>query len=186
MILMEDMVLLARNTVVAKLAALMQVPIRLSDDQAPESTPPYGYYSIVTPYAATGELGSHIQQTKTDTGTGEKFVQDIRYEHPELVLSFSFCSSNRVLEDGTCVNGEAESMLLAMKAVAWLKHEGASELSAQNFVVSRVSGCASRSGFSSDVFVRRWGFDVSIRYKAMTIRRDNILENVLVTQQEKE
>jgi len=180
-ILMEDMIIRARNIIVSRLAAATGVPIRLSDEQDPDAEPPYGYYSIVTPYAPTGELGSYTQRTEVGPD-GQKYIEDIRSEHPEMALSFSFCSANRQAPGGEQVNGETEAMSLAMKAAAWFLHEGRTDLSFEGLVVLRVSNCSSRSGIVGDVYVRRWGFDVTVRYKAMTVRYERIAESVRVIQ----
>ena len=186
MILMEDMVIHTRNIVVSKLAATTGLNISLSDEQNPEDEPPYGYYSIISPYVPTGEMGSHIQHTETNPDTGEKYIRDVRYEHPSMVLSFNFCSRNRKLANGVQVNGETEAMSLAMKAVAYLKHAGVEALSNEGAVVLSVSNCASRSGIVGDEYVRRWGFDVTLRYKAITVNNIGIAEEVRTNQQQEE
>lgn len=186
-ILMEDMIIRAKNIIISKLAAATGVTIRLSDEQDPEAPAPYGYYSFVTPYVPTGELGSHTQRTLTDPGTGEKYIQDICAEYPEMALSLSFCSANRQTSGGEQINGETEAMNLAMKAAAWLLNKGRAELSLEHdLVVLRIGNCASRSGIVGDEYVRRWGFDMSVRYKAMTVRDDQIAENVRMIQMKEE
>lgn len=179
-ILMDEMIIKARNIIISGLAAATGVAVRLSDEQDPEDEPPYAYYSIVTPYASTGEFGSHIRKVVKDAEDGKKYIHDYRYEHPEMVLSFNFCSANRQLDDGTSINGENEAMSFAMKGVAWFKNEGAAALSASHLVVLQITNCASRSGILADEYIRRWGFDAAVRYKAITKRIDDIVENANV------
>ena len=183
-ILMEEMVIRVRNIVIAKLAATTGLVISLSDEQEPEAEPPYGYYSIITPYASTGEFGSHIRQVETDPDSGERYICEVRYEHPEMLLSLNFCSKSRKTPDGRMINGENEAMQYAMKAVGWLKHAGAAELSLEEIVVLRTSNCSSRSGIVGDEYVRRWGFDVALRYKSMTVNNVGIAESVRIYQKE--
>lgn len=186
LVLMDEEILRARNLVVSGLAAATGVRISLSDEQDPAADPPYGYYSVITPYASTGELGSHTQIPGMDPETGRKYLTDVRAEYPEMVLSFSFCSANRQLPDGTQVNGEAEAMALALKGAAWLLHEGREKLSFANLVILRVGNSASRSGTVGDVYVRRWGFDAAIRYKALTARKLDVIGQVITYQSKEE
>ena len=181
---MDKAILWIRNTVVSMMAAKLGIPIALSDEQDPKVPPSYGYYSFVTPYAPTGELGSHTRMVIVDPETQQRFIQDVRAEYPEMVLSFSFCSSNRILEVETETIGENEAMSLAMGGAAWLLQEGRAALSLLGIVVLRVSNAASRSGLFADEYIRRWGFDVTIRYKAITIRRDDIIEKIITIREE--
>lgn len=175
---MDEIILWGRNTIVSALADAIGVKITLSEEQDPMAEPPYGYYSVITPYAPGGEFGTHIRLVAVDPQTSQKYLDDIRAEYPEMLLSFTFCGTNRQLPDRSEVNGEAEALALAMKGVAWFLQVGKSELSAKHLVVLRVSNAASRSGTVGDVYVRRWGFDVAIRYKAMTVQRLDIVEHV--------
>lgn len=179
-ITMDEEILRARNLIVSKLAAETGVIIQLSDELEPETDPPYGYYTFITPYASTGEMGIHTQIREIDSGTGKLYIKAVRSESPSMVLSFNFCSKNRKLPDGTQINGENEAMALAAKAVAYLKHDGATVLSFAELVVVGVNNFSSRSGIIGDEIIRRWGFDLTVRYTANTIRKDGIVENVRI------
>ena len=164
-ITMEHEIIRIRNLVVSELAKETGTQITLSDEQDPTADPPYGYYSVISPYVSSGELGSHVQRTAIAPDDGCRYIENIRFEHPEMVMPFNFCSNN-----------DAEAMQLTMKAAGWLLHEGRSLLSLENIVVLRVGNAASRSGLIGDEYVRRWGFDVTIRYKALTVRKDEIIQ----------
>ena len=175
---MDQAILRARNIIVSKLIKALGIPVRLSDEQDPEALPPYAYYSFISPYISSGEFGNHTRRVIVDPGTQDRYIQDIRAEYPEMALSFTVCSATRI-QNGVEINGEAEALQLAAKGVGWFKHAGATELSFDGLVVLRVDNFASRSGLVADEYVRRWGFDVAIRYKAQTIRIDDIVERVI-------
>lgn len=177
---MEEAVIFYRNRVVSLLSAATGVSIRLSDEQDPEALPPYGYYSLITPYASSGELGNHVRTVITDVQTQKLYIQNIRAEHAQMHFSFTFCSKNRHLAGGADIVGENEAMQLALKGAGWLRQEGAQALSLIGLAVLRVGNLASRSGVIADEYVRRWGFDVALRYKAITVRTDDIVERINV------
>jgi len=181
-ITMDQAIIRARNLVVSKLAAAVAIPVRLSDEQDPEAPPPYCYYSFISPYVPTGEFGNHTRQVIVDPETQTKYIRDVRAEYPEMILSFTFCSRNRQAEKGEEINGETEALQLAAKAAGWFVQEGGFALSMDGLAVLRVNNLASRSGILADEYVRRWGFDVAIRYKAQTIRIDGIIERVITKQ----
>lgn len=179
---MDQAIIWARDTIVAGLAKAAGIPVRLSDEQDPEEAPPYAYYSMITPYVPTGEYGNHVRQAVKIPGAKETYIRDIREENPEMSLSFTFCSRNRTADDGTEINGETEALQLAARGAAWFCSEGAASLSAAGLAVLRVSSFASRSGLLADEYVRRWGFDAAIRYKALSVRYDGRIERVHLKQ----
>lgn len=179
---MDQAIIWARDTVVAGLAKAAGIPVRLSDEQDPEEEPPYAYYSMITPYVPTGEYGNHVRQAVKIPGAKETYIRDIREENPEMSLSFTFCSRNRTADDGTEINGETEALQLAARGAAWFLNEGGTSLSAAGLAVLRVGSFASRSGILADEYVRRWGFDAAIRYKALSVRYDGRIERVHLKQ----
>ena len=176
---MDEAVINAVNSVISKLYKFLEIPIRLSDLSMPEEDYPYMYYNFISAYIPQNELGNHKRIVIAEPGYQKKYIHDIREEHPEMSLSFTACSANRD-ENGTWINGEAEAMQIATKAVGWFSHEGAEALMFDNLAVVNVSNFTSRSAILVDEYVRRWGFDVNIRYKAVTVRVDDVVEKMII------
>ena len=57
-----------RNAVVKLLWQYLGVPVILSDQVQPEAEPPFGIYTVTTPYASTGELGEYSKEDAEDGG----------------------------------------------------------------------------------------------------------------------
>lgn len=179
---LDKAIIWARNLTILLLSRALDIKISLSESQDPTDAPPYGYYSFVTPYAPTGELGSHELHPIIDPKTGQKQLLNIRWEHPRMVLSFCFCSTDHMDDTGAQINGENEAMTLALQGAGWFKNEGCELLSREGLVVLAVGNISSRSGLFADEVIRRWGFDVTLRYKAITTRVDDIIEKISIVQ----
>ena len=54
-----------RNELVNSLHGALGIDVILSDQASPERDVPFLIYSITTPYAPTGEFGSHYQKQTT-------------------------------------------------------------------------------------------------------------------------
>jgi hypothetical protein len=169
-----------RNTLTKKLAEYLGCPIVLSDQTEPVEAFPFGFYSVLTPYAPTGEQGNHSHTLNPDGVT----VNAVRREQPHATISFTFCSVNRWTRgpDGAdaepYIYGEDEAQRLAEKAQGYFLHVGYDTLSNLGVVVVDVSNATNRTGLIVDEAARRYGFDVRVRYTRIDARTDGTVERV--------
>lgn len=89
-----------RNELVNSLHGALGIDVILSDQASPERDVPFLIYSITTPYAPTGEFGSHYQKQTTGKD-GKIYIEDQRREQPSATFSFTACSENRWADRGT-------------------------------------------------------------------------------------
>ena len=52
-----------RNTITKRLEDYLGCPVKLSDQASPVPEFPYGYYSVTTPYGASGEHGDYTTES---------------------------------------------------------------------------------------------------------------------------
>ena len=159
-----------RDPVVDQLEAYMGVPLVLFAQEAPRPDYPFIYYSVLTPYSPTGELGVYEWEAGPEDGT----VTTTRTEHPSATFSFTACSQNRKTPGGFIL-GEDEAISIAEKAHGWFLHVGYPALSMQSIVVAQVTNVANRNALMFDEISRRWGFDVRINYPRVDERVDPII-----------
>lgn len=153
-------------------------PVVLSDQVQPEAPFPFGIYSITTPYAPTGEMGDYT------TAAAEGGVEIIRMEMPSATFSFTFCSQNRIGDDGEVISGADEAGELASRAIGWFQHVGYDDISRLGITIVEVGQAQDRTTLIIDEAARRVGFDVRIRYTRTDTRKVSVVEKVNITEKE--
>lgn len=148
-----------RNIVTNGLSNYLKVPVVLASQVEPEQDYPFIIYSVTAPYIPENTLGEYRQG-----GDGE----EIRREQPTCTWSFTACSANRRIQSGFIL-GEDEAMELANQALGWFLHAGYEYTSGNGITIVDTGNVQERSVLEVDEAVRRYGFDVTIRY----IREDN-------------
>jgi len=177
-----------RNPITARLEDYLGIPVKLSDQTSPVPDPPFCFYSVITPYATTGEQGDYDVSNITETSQ----VTITRTEQPSATFSFTFASFNRWSKDASgndCepyINGEDESQSLAEKAQGFFLMTERDALSNKGIVVVDVTNATPRISLVVDEAARRYGFDVRIRYTRADSRIEETVGSVVTTQQEKE
>lgn len=145
----------ARNLIIGGLQKHIGATVVLSDDIADRPEYPYGYYSVLAARISDHAFG--LMETR-------KGIQS-RSERVSATLSFTFCSENRSLENGTFIYGEDEALGLAEKANGFFLLNAHNIQTAKgDVVISRVGSVANRSGFLVEDTVRRYGFDIAFSY----------------------
>jgi len=163
-----------RNTITKRLESYLGIPVELSDQTSPVPDYPFCYYSVITPYAPTGEFGNYSIQDNP----GETTITTIRTEQPSATFSFVFCSENRWTLDETgaeiepYIYGEDEAQSLAEKAQGFFLLTEYSVLSNLGIVVVDVTNTTNRTTLVVDEAARRYGFDVRVRYMRSDSRTD--------------
>lgn len=163
-----------RNKLIALLWDYLGCPVILSDQVQPEAQPPFGIYSVTTPYAATGELGDYI------TIPAEDGAKVIRTEMPSATFSFTFCGQNRTGEHGEAISGADEAEELAWKAIGWFQHVGYDDISKLGITIVEVGQAQDRTTLVIDEAARRVGFDVRIRYTRTDTRNVSVIESTSI------
>lgn len=167
-----------RNRLVKLLWDYLGCPVVLSDQVQPEAPFPFGIYSITTPYASTGELGDYA------TAAAEGGAEIARMEMPSATFSFTFCSQNRIGDDGEEINGADEAGELASRAIGWFLHAGYDDISQLGVTIVEVGQAQDRTTLIIDEAARRVGFDVRIRYTRVDTRKVSVIEKVNITEKE--
>lgn len=167
-----------RNKLISLLWDYLGRPVILSDQVQPELDFPYGIYSITTPYAPNGELGDY---TTAETEGG---VEITRMEMPSATFSFTFCSMNRIGENGEQINGADEAEELAQKAIGFFLHVGYDEISQLGITIVDVGQAQNRTTLVIDEAARRVGFDVRIRYTRLDARKTSVVETTPIIEKE--
>jgi len=166
-----------RNPITQRLEKYLGIPVKLSDQTSPVPESPFCFYSVITPYASTGELGHYDVSNITDTSK----VTITRTEQPSATFSFTFASFNRWTKDAEgndCepyIYGEDESVSLSEKAQGFFLHTGRDALSSLGIVVVDVTNAVQRTSLVVDEAARRHGFDVRVRYT----RTDSLIEETV-------
>lgn len=169
-----------RNIITTHLEEFLEIPVVLSDQVAPVPDFPLCYYSVISPYASTGEMGNYL----IEDIDGETDVKTIRQEQPNATFSFTVCSINRWSKDENgedtepYIFGEDEAQSLAEKAQSFFLLTGYDILSNLGIVVADVTNTANRTTLMVDESARRWGFDVRIRYTREDSRKDRTIDKV--------
>ena len=135
-----------RNLLILQLFAYLDGPkVVLSDQVMPEADYPYLYYQSVQqrisgPYNVTQQIGTDCAQ--------------IRREQAQASFSFTACALS-----------DDEALSLADQAQGFFLWSGRQILAAQGVVVLEVQNTQNRSAFEVDNTVRRYGFDLLVRYE---------------------
>jgi len=156
-----------RDPVVDRLAEYLNIPVILSDQEAPRPAYPFVHYSVIAPYIPNGEYGAY----SIEDGEDEESLISTRSEQPHATFSFTVCSENRH-EGKRYISGEDEAMRYAERAQGFFLHAGRAALSSIGIVVVEVMNSASRSLLDVDEVSRRWGFDLRVRYTKIDERED--------------
>jgi len=165
-----------RNTVISLLIEYLGMPVVLSDQTSPVPPYPCGYYTIMTPYAPVGEMGSIAWTPNYDEG---RTITTTRIEQPYAAFSFTFCSENR-REGDSFVLGEDEALAFAEKAQGFFLHVGYDILSNNGIVINQVTNVSNRTSLVVDEAARRYGFDVRLRYTRVDARQDRTIGTVKI------
>ena len=170
-----------RNALISLLSKHMGMKITLAEQIHPVKQLPYCYYSVLTPYAPIGEMGDYsIRPSSKDSG-----VISTRREMPHATFSFTFVSQSRYVNCGTFVYGEDEAQQMAEQAQGYFLHVGYDELSRLGIVVVEIRNVTNRTTLVVDEDVRRYGFDVRIRYTRTDEREDATVGSVSLKRKEK-
>ncbi len=163
-----------RNSVINGLEEYLGRPVILSDQIANAPEFPYSYYSILTPRISTHSFGLQCVEEKDN---GEYILK--RQEPVKATLSFTFCSKNRELEDGSYIFGEDEAVELAEKAHGFFLLV-AHNIQTENgdIVIDKVGTVSKRSSFVVEETVRRYGFDVQLSYIRTDEMPASVIQNV--------
>ena len=168
-----------RNAVVKLLWQYLGVPVILSDQVQPEAEPPFGIYTVTTPYASTGELGEYSKEDAEDGGLLEH-----RREMPSATFSFTFCSENRTGEDGEEISGADEAEDLAEKAAGYFLHTRYDAFLKLGITIVDVGQVGDRTTLGVEEAARRKGFDVRIRYTRTDTRHISTVQQTIITEKE--
>jgi len=170
-----------RNALVSHLSRYMGLKIVLADQIHPIKQFPYCFYSVITPYAPIGEMGDYsVTPNANDVG-----VTSTRREMPHATFSFTFVSQSRYVDVGTYVYGEDEAQQMAERAQGYFLHTGYNELSRLGIVVVEIRNVTNRTTLVLDEDVRRYGFDVRMRYTRTDERIDSTVGSVSLKRKEK-
>lgn len=148
-----------RNIIVSGLAVYLHCPVILSNQVQPETEYPFVIYSSTAPYIPDGGLGEYYQKQEGDGTAIEE-----RREQPTCTISITVCSSDRYGTAGEEIYGEDEALDLAESAQGWFLHSGYEFISGKGITIVDVSNVQERSFLQVDEEVRRYGFDVLVRY----------------------
>jgi hypothetical protein len=165
-----------RNTIVKLLEEYLKIPVVLSEQTNPMPPFPLCFYSILTAYVPSGEMGQVDYTLNPDKET----ITTTRTEQPYAVFSFTFCSENRHDKDGGFILGEDEALALAEKAQGFFLHGAYNILSNLGIVINQVTNVTNRTGLVVDETTRRYGFDVRVRYKRVDSRTDGTVSSVVL------
>ena len=168
-----------RNAIIRNLWVYLGCPVILDGQVQPEPEPPFGIYSVTTPYSSTGEMGNY-----SVAGLGDGTAAETRTELPSATFSFTFCSWNHEGPDGEPVSGEDEAEDLAEKAAAYFLHTGYDDFLKLGVAVVDIGQVQPRTTLVIDEAVRRYGFDVRIRYTRQDTRRISTVETVQIVKKE--
>lgn len=176
-----------RNELVNSLHGALGIDVILSDQASPERDVPFLIYSITTPYAPTGEFGSHYQKQTTGKD-GKIYIEDQRREQPSATFSFTACSENRWADEAhtTYIFGEDEAQSIVEKAVGHLLHGAYHDLADKGIVIAEITNVGNRTTLIVDEAARRYGFDVRIRYTKADERLDSVIETAVLKETKKE
>lgn len=163
-----------RHEIISGLHSYMKIPVNLSSQVGPEPDPPFVFYSCTSPYIPDDTLGDY-ETVRNEDGTTTK----IRREQATCTMSFTVCSVNR-MENGRGILGEDEALDLAEKAAGWFIHSGYAHTSGKGITIVDVSSVQERSFLQVDEEVRRYGFDVTIRYVREDEQKIGTIESVMV------
>ena len=169
-----------RNALVNSLSEALGIPVILSDQVSPEAEVPFVIYSVIAPYATTGELGDHTQHMATDDDGSENLV-DTRRVQPTATFSFTACSENRWKGD-EYIFGDDEAQSITSAAIGFFLQSGYYNLSTKGIVVVEVTNVGNRTTLIIDEAARRYGFDLRIRYTRDDRRTDGIVQSVKTIQ----
>lgn len=162
-----------RDALIENLWDYLDCPVILADQVQPEPEPPFGVYSVITPYSSTGEMGDY-----SVAGLGDGKAVEIRMELSSATFSFTFCSWNHEGEYEETINGEDEAEDLAEKAVAYFLHTGYDDFLKLGVTVVEVGQVQPRTTLVIDEASRRYGFDVRIRYTRVDSRTISTVDKV--------
>ena len=166
-----------RNTLVADLSAAIGVPVLLANQVQPETKFPLVVYSITSPYTNDGEEGNYSWEN-----AGETQVRHRRREQPIASFSFTASAIDRWADADHTVwsYGDDEASNLVDKMIAYLQEGGYNDLSNKGIVVVSVENVGDRSTVEIDQTIRRYGFDVRIRYTRTDERMDDAIAKINV------
>ena len=150
----------ARNCIINSLEKYLGCPVILSDQIANAPEFPYCYYSILAPRISTHSFG--LRSVEENDG-GDYTLK--RQEPVKATISFTLCSENRELDDGSYIFGEDEAVELVERAHCFFLlaiHNIHAEKG--DIVIDRVGAVSKRNNFVVEETVRRYGFDIQFSY----------------------
>lgn len=166
-----------RNTLSSDISAAVGIPVLLANQVQPEPAFPFAVYSIISPYTNDREEGDYSWEDAGDTQ-----VLNRRMEQPVASLSFTVSSIDRWSDaDRTVwIYGDDEASGLVDRIIAYLQHRGYNDLSNKGIVVVSVENVGDRSAVEIDQTIRRYGFDVRVRYTRTDERTDDAIAKINV------
>ena len=142
-----------RNAVIPGLHAFTGRCVVLSDQTVPEGDYPHIYYQYISPHTRVGGENATV-------AAGQLTSRWMA----EATISISACGIDR--EDGdTQVYGDDDALQLCMLAHQWFYRAGRDYLQAHGIAVVDLSNSQNRTAVEVDQVVRRYGFDVRLRYE---------------------
>lgn len=166
-----------RNTLAADISAAIGIPVLLANQVQPETKFPFAVYSVTSPYTNDGEEGDYSWEDAGDTQ-----VLNRRREQPIASLSYTVSAIDRWADADRTVwsYGDDEAAGLADKMIAYLQQGGYNDLSNKGIVVVGVENVGDRSAVEIDQTIRRYGFDVRVRYTRTDERMDDAIAKINV------
>jgi len=194
-----------RNALTKPLEEYLGIPVVLSEQTNPVPDMPLCYYSILTPYAPIGEAGEIARtlnadgKTITTTRTENPYAvfsftvcsenrHEDKIEIGEYVAALENSKYLAALEGSeylaainvadSWIFGEDEAITLTEKAQGFFLHHAYQTLSNKGIVINQVTNVSNRTALVVDETVRRYGFDVRVRYKRTDSRTDGTIGSV--------
>ncbi|GHU69902.1 hypothetical protein FACS1894184_14620 [Clostridia bacterium] len=165
-----------RNFIAHQLSEYLSIPVILSNQLAPEQPYPYVMYTVLTHRIPATGYGNRIWIPKRDA------VITALEQINHATISISCCSCDRWTQTDppVYINGEDEAQTIAERAMDWFEHIGYYDLSSHGIVVVEVMEAHSRTDRFIDEVLRRYGFDIRIRYGEVMERLDSAIETVSI------
>ncbi|GHU75669.1 hypothetical protein AGMMS49992_20090 [Clostridia bacterium] len=163
-----------RNYMMHGLSEYLGMPVRLSNQAVPMPAYPFIMYTVLTNRVPTGGMGNRSWIPRKDAVITR--LEQVNH----ATISITCCSADHpaAVEPFEYVYGEDEAQTIAERAMDWFEHIARDELRGHGIVVVDVMEANSRTNLLIDEELRRYGFDIQIRYGEIMDRLDSAIKTV--------